>query len=83
MAELNGNEKHADLPGTLPTGSIKPGTIQTGDLMLYGTNTLVFFYKTFSAPYTYSPIGRIDNPSELTRSLGTGDVTVKFELNDY
>ncbi|HEX8607647.1 MAG TPA: cyclophilin-like fold protein, partial [Pedobacter sp.] len=29
MADLNGNEKHADLPGTLPTVAIKPGTIQT------------------------------------------------------
>jgi hypothetical protein len=34
MAELNGNEKHADLPGSLPTILIKSGTIQTGDLMI-------------------------------------------------
>ena len=82
MADLNGNEKHVDLPNNLPTGSIKPGTIETGDLMLYGANTVVLFYKTFPSSYSYSPIGRIDNPSELMKSLGDGSVIVKFELND-
>lgn len=82
MADLNGNEKHAELPSALPTKLSKPGTIQTGDLMLYGSDTLVLFYKTFSSSYTYSPIGRVDNPLELTKSLGNGNVTVKFELND-
>ncbi|WP_231582633.1 cyclophilin-like fold protein [Pedobacter sp. BMA] len=81
MADLNRNEKHIDLSAALPTGASKPGNIQTGDVMLYGTNTLVLFYKTFSSSYSYSPIGRIENPSELSRALGNGNVTVKFELN--
>ena len=41
MAELNGNEKHADLAVTLPTDTSRPGTIRNGDLMLYGSNTVV------------------------------------------
>jgi hypothetical protein len=41
MAELNGNEKHADLSQALPTDASRPGTIHSGDLMLYGSNTLV------------------------------------------
>src|SRR6478672_7682704 len=41
MSELNGNEKYYDLPVNLPTNASNPGTIQTGDLMIYGSNTLV------------------------------------------
>src|SRR4051812_36015575 len=44
MKELNGNEKYYDLSKSLPTNSSNPGTIQTGDLMIYGANTLVLFY---------------------------------------
>jgi hypothetical protein len=80
MAELNGNEKYFDLPDNLPANASNPGAIQAGDLMLYGSGTLVLFYKTFSTSYSYSRIGRIDNPSGLAAALGSGNVTVKFEL---
>src|SRR5687768_2839479 len=40
MRELNGNEKHADLPKPLPANASLPGTIRHGDLMLYGADTL-------------------------------------------
>jgi hypothetical protein len=80
MSELNGNEKYFDLPDSLPTNASNPGTIQTGDVMLYGSNTLVLFYKTFSTSYSYTPLGRIDNPSGLADALGAGNTTVKFEL---
>ena len=80
MTELNGNEKYFDFPGNLPSNASNPGTIQTGDLMMYGSNTLVLFYKTFSTPYSYTQIGRIDNPSGLAAVLGSGSVTVGFEL---
>src|SRR6187399_1271623 len=46
MTELNGNEKFATLPGTIPGRASTPSSIQTGDLMLYGSNTLVLFYKS-------------------------------------
>ena len=80
MTELNGNEKYYDLPDNLPANAINPGTIQTGDLMLYGSNTLVLFYTGFSTPYSYTRLGRIDNPSGLAAALGRGSATVKFEL---
>ena len=47
MTELNGNEKFASLRGTVPAHASTPSSIQTGDLMLYGSNTLVLFYKSF------------------------------------
>jgi hypothetical protein len=79
MKELNGNEKYFDLPDDLPANASNPGTIQTGDLMLYNSNTLVLFYKTFSTSYNYTRLGRIDNASELAAALGSGNITVKFE----
>jgi len=38
--ELNGNEKKYDLSKSLPTNSIKPNTINSGDLMIWGDTTL-------------------------------------------
>ena len=80
MNELNGNEKYFDLSDNLPTNASNPGTIQTGDLMLYRSNTLVLFYKTFSTSYDYTRLGRINNPSGLATALGSGNKTVKFEM---
>ena len=80
MRELNGNEKYFDLPNNLPANASNPGTIQTGDLMLYGSNTLVLFYKSFSTSYNYTPMGRVDNTSGLVAALGSQNVTVKLEL---
>lgn len=80
MSELNGNEKYFDLPDNLPANALNPGTVQTGDLMLYGSNTLVLFYKSFSTSYNYTRLARIDNPSGLTAALGSGNTTVTFEL---
>ena len=79
MTELNGNEKYFDLQDRLPTNASNGGTIHTGDLMLYGANTVVVFYKTFSTSYSYKPLGRIDDPSGLAAALGSGSVTVSFE----
>lgn len=80
MVELNGNEKYADLSRSLPTNASNPGTIKTGDLMLYGSSTLVLFYKTFSTTYSYTRLGRIDDVTGLAAALGSGNVTVAFAL---
>jgi hypothetical protein len=80
MTELNGNEKYFDLSANLPVNASNPATIQTGDLMLYGSNTLVLFYKSFSTSYSYTRLARIDDPSGLAAAAGAGDVTVSFEL---
>lgn len=80
MVELNGNEKYVELQSSLPTAASNPGTIQNGDLMLYGSSTLVLFYKTFSTAYSYTKLGRIDDVTGLVAALGTGNVSVTFEL---
>ncbi|HMS70252.1 MAG TPA: cyclophilin-like fold protein [Saprospiraceae bacterium] len=80
MSELNGNEKFFYLKKNLPTNATTGGQIQSGDLMLYGDNCLVLFYENFNTSYSYTHLGKIENVSGLTAALGSGNVTVKFEL---
>jgi hypothetical protein len=78
MSELNGNEKHAELAKALPADASRPGTIRNGDLMLYGTTTLVVFYSTFDSSYSYTRLGRVDDPTGLAEALGSRGVRVVF-----
>ncbi|OYU56496.1 MAG: hypothetical protein CFE25_04455 [Chitinophagaceae bacterium BSSC1] len=80
MIELNGNEKYTELDSPLPTNASNPGRISIGDILLYGDQTLVVFYKSFSTPYSYSNIGKIDDVTGLALALGSGNISVKFEL---
>lgn len=79
MTELNGNEKYYDFSGPLPTDASVGGDIKVGDLMLYGNNVLVLFYKNFHTSFSYTRLGKIDNTAGLVAALGTGSVTVQFE----
>ena len=81
MADLNSNEKHAELPKALPTNASRPGTIRNGDLMLYGSKTLVVFYLTFDSSYSYTRLGRVDDPDGLAQALGRRDVRIVFSKN--
>ena len=65
MNELNGNEKYIYLDKTLPTNSYNPKEIKSGDIMLYGNNCLVIFYKSFNTSYSYTKIGHIDDLPSL------------------
>ena len=80
MQELNGNEKLYRLPNKLPTKASNPGKIENGDLMLYGANTVVLFYKSFPTSYSYTRLGRINDPAGLASAVGSGSVVVTFEL---
>ena len=61
MKNLNENEVYVYLDEEFPTNSSNPKTINAGDVMLYGDNCLVIFYKTFNTSYSYTKIGHIDN----------------------
>ncbi len=80
MEDVNRNEKYGTLGRNLPVAAENPNTIQSGDLMLWGSDGLVLFYKTFTSSYSYSPLGRIDNPAGLESALGSGAVRVNFDI---
>lgn len=80
MQELHGNEKYVYFAEALPTDSERVGTIQTGDLMLYGADCLVLFYKDFSTSYSYTRLGAIDDTEGLAEALGAGAVTITLEI---
>ncbi len=75
MSELNGNEKYVYLDTTLSSNSYNPKHIEKGDIMLYGNNCLVVFYKSFNTSYSYTKIGHIENLDDL----GNKDILIKFE----
>lgn len=81
MQELNGNEKYCYLSQTLSANASRPASIHTGDLMLFGSDCLVLFYKDFSTSYSYTPIGKLDNSQGLPAALGCGNVTVTFRMS--
>lgn len=80
MSELHGNEKYYYFDESLPTNSERIENINTGDLMLYGSDCLVLFYKSFSTSYSYTRLGHIDNPQVLADVVGSGNITVTFEV---
>ena len=79
MAELNGNEKYGNLPCPLTSDPSSPETIKAGDLMLYDSQTLVVFYKTFTTAYHYTKLGSIEDAAGLEKALGPGNVLITFE----
>ena len=82
MSELNGNEKYYYMNEYLSTSASVPKQIRTGDLMLYGSNCVVLFYKSFSTSYSYTELGHMTDSSELAAALGKSDVTVTFAKKD-
>lgn len=79
MEELNGNEKYCYIDSSLPMSSSNPGTINAGDIMLFGSNCVVVFYETFKTSYSYTRIGKVKDASHLKKALGSGNVEVRFE----
>ncbi len=80
MDELNGNEKYYYLDAGLPTDSSVPSGIREGDLMLYGSDCLVLFYKSFTTSYRYTPLGYMEDIQGFAAALGEGSVQVDIAV---
>jgi len=80
MSELNGNEKYFYLTDRLPANSQRIGSIKKGDFMLYGSDCLVLFYKSFSTSYSYTKLGYVTDATGLAGALGSGNVKVSFSV---
>lgn len=80
MSDLNGNEKYYNFSKSFPTSSENVANINKGDIMLFGDNCLVIFYKSFSTHYKYTKLGYIKNTEDLENSFGKGDISITFEI---
>ena len=78
MSDLNGNEKYYNFSKSFSTSSENVANINKGDIMLFGDNCLVIFYKNFSTRYKYTKLGYIKNTEDLENSFGKGDISITF-----
>lgn len=76
MKELNGNEKYVYIDKSLPTETCYPKHIEAGDIMLFGDNCVVIFYKSFDTTFGYTKIGHINSIEDL----GKEDLVIKFDV---
>lgn len=74
MNELNGNEYYSYLDFTLKDNPENINNIKAGDVMLYGNNCIVIFYKSFTTTYKYTRIGHIDSIDNLEQDLNSGKI---------
>lgn len=79
MQDLNSNEKFIYLETDLPSNPTDLKRINNGDILLYGDNCIVIFYKSFNTSYQYTKIGKIVNPEGLENVLGKENVMVDFQ----
>lgn len=80
MSDLHENEKYYNLSKKFPTSNESVSQINKGDIMLFGDNCLVIFYKSFSTYYRYTRLGYIKNSDDLENSFGRGDIRITFEI---
>lgn len=77
MRELNRNEKYGVISKGLPRGKGYSGDIEIGDLMLYGTDCIVLFYKNFNTPYSYTRLGKVIEKEKLKENIDERDKNLK------
>ena len=77
MSDYSGFEKVGPLGRSLTTSNSQT-TTTAGDIVLYNGNNIVMFYGSNS--WSYTQIGKIDDLTDWTAALGSGDITAIFTL---
>ena len=77
MSDYSGFEKVGPLGRSLTTSNSQT-TTAAGDIVLYNGNNIVMFYGSNS--WSYTRIGKIDDLTDWTAALGSGDITAIFTL---
>lgn len=81
MSDYGNMEKVGPIGQSLPENN-EQITTEAGDIILYLGNSLVIYYDTNS--WNFTRIGKINDVTqeELKAALGSGNVTVTFELEE-
>lgn len=79
MQDLHQNEKYFYFDEPFPTNPERVSSIRAGDVMLYGDDCLVLFYKDVETSYAYTRIGRVEDFSNIRSLIGEGDFIVTIE----
>ena len=82
LKDLNNNEKYGVLNESLPVQQEQVKSIKKGDLMLFGTDTFVLFYKSFTTTYPYTRLGVLDHTENLSSTLGKEKAVISVERID-
>lgn len=78
MKDLNSNEKYYYTNTSLPTHQNGVHEINSGDVMLFGNNCVVIFYKSFTTSYSYTRLGKIEDVATLESLMEKEEVEVLF-----
>ena len=54
----------------------KPGSLVSGDFMLYGVDRYELIYKDHKTGFSYTRLGRVIDPKGLETALGSGSISV-------
>ncbi|WP_245187051.1 cyclophilin-like fold protein [Enterococcus larvae] len=79
MTDLNQNEKYMYLSDSLPMAPEKVGRIEKGDVLLFGSDCFVIFYKGFDTEYSYTRIGKIKDADALEFLENTETIKIHLE----
>lgn len=79
MSDYGGFEKVGSLGTLLPRNDAQI-TTSAGDIILYQGNSITVYYAQNS--WNFTRLGRLDDPSGLREALGSGSVSITFQLAD-
>lgn len=80
MSEMNGNEKYYYMSSSLTQDEEDIKNIKSGDIMLYGPDCIVIFYKDFETSYKYTKLGYIEDKLKLSEILkNNNEVKITFK----